>query len=78
MRNKGFTLMELLIVMGLTTVISLFLVGIMINSTGVFYKESSTLQQGLNINDALSKILESIRQASSISNSYIDGTTTYT
>lgn len=75
---RGFTLIEVIIAAGITSVIGILLLVIMVNTTGVFYKESSRVSQGLNINDAQSQIRESIKQASSIATSYTQGLTTYT
>lgn len=75
---KGLTLVEILIAMAIATIVGLLLVVIMVNSAGLFYKQSSKLQEGLNINDALSKIRGSIKQSSGIVASYISGGTTYT
>ncbi len=75
---KGLTLLELVITMGLVSVVGLLLVVIIVNSTGVFYKESSKLSQGLNINDALSSIRSDIKQSAGVAASYVDGSTTYT
>ena len=75
---KGLTLLELVITMGLVSVVGLLLVVIIVNSTGVFYKESSKLSQGLNINYALSSIRSDIKQSAGVAASYVDGSTTYT
>lgn len=75
---KGFTLLEMVITMGLVSVVGLLLVVIIVNSTGVFYKESSKLSLGLNINDALSSIRSVIKQSNGVVATYTDGSTTYT
>ncbi len=77
-RQAGFTLLELVITMGLVSVVGLLLVVIIVNSTGVFYKESSKLSQGLNSNDALSSIRGDIKQSNGVVATYTDGSTTYT
>lgn len=64
--------------LGISAIIGGLLVTIMVNSAGLFYKQSSKLQGGLNINESLSKIRESIKQAKSVETSYTSGTTTYT
>lgn len=75
---RGLTLIEVVITMGLVSVVGLLLVVIIVNSTGVFYKESSKLSQGLNSNDALSQIRNSVKQADSIVTSYTGGGNLYT
>lgn len=66
----GFTLVELLITLAIGTALGAMLLVIMVNTGGIFYKESSTLQQGLNNNDAMAKINQSIRQAAGVEASY--------
>lgn len=75
--KKGFTLLELVITMGLVSVVGLLLVVIIVNSTGVFYKESSKLSEGLNINDTLSSIRSIIKQSNGVVATYTDGSITY-
>lgn len=76
--RKGLTLIEVLLAMGTASVISVLLLVVIVNSAGVFYKQSSKVQEGLNINDALAEIKSSIKQASSVAESYTWGSTTYT
>lgn len=78
MKTKGMTLIEVLITMGLATIVGMILVMIMVNSAGLFYKESSNVQQGLNSNDALSNVLAAVRQAAAVVSSYSSGGDTYT
>lgn len=76
--RQGLTLIEVLVVLGITTVVGALLLAVIVNSAGLFYKESSKVEQGLGINDALSKVEESIKQSSSVAASFQDGSTTYT
>ncbi len=78
MKGKGLTLMEVLIAMGLAVATGTLLLSIMINSAGFFYKQSSKLQEGLNINDALSKVRQSTRLSSGVVSTYTSGGITYT
>lgn len=75
---KGFTMLEMVITMGLVSVVGLLLVVIIVNSTGVFYKESSKLSEGLNINDALSSVRADIKQSTGVMASFVGESTTYT
>ncbi len=75
---RGFTLFELLIAMGIGIIASTLLLTIMVNSAGLFYTESSKLQEGLNSNDALARVRESIKQSNAVVASYTSGGTTYT
>lgn len=78
MKEKGITLTEAIIALGIAGVIGVMLVAIIVNSTGLFYKESSLLKQGLGVNDSLAKIRSSIKESSSIAQDYTDSATTYT
>ncbi len=76
--TKGLTLLEVLIAMGIATVVGALLLVIIFNSAGLFYKQASKVGQGLGSNDALTHIRSTIKQSSSISTSFTDGSTTYT
>lgn len=78
MRGRGFTLVEVLLAAGIGVIASTLLLVIMVNSTGLYFKESSKLQEGLNTNDALARVRASIKESNSVAASYTSGTTTYT
>lgn len=78
MREFGLTLIEVLIAMGISIAVTGLLVVIMISSAGLFSRQSTNLQQGLNINDALMNVRQNIKQAKAVESSFVDGTTTYT
>ena len=76
--SKGLTLIEVLISMSIAVIVGVLLVVIIVNSAGLYSQESSKLSEGLNINDALSQVRGSIKDASAIVASYNSGSTTYT
>ncbi len=78
MKRNGLTLIEALIAMGIAAIVGTLVLSVAINSTGLFYKESSKLQEGLNINDALGKIRDSVNQSSGVAASFTSGGITYT
>ncbi|MBI2020283.1 hypothetical protein HYS94_02575 [Candidatus Daviesbacteria bacterium] len=78
MKERGVTISEALIVLAITALVGSILTAIIVNSTGLFYKESSKVQQGLGLNDALAKIRVNVKEASSIASSFVDQGTTYT
>lgn len=78
LKKKGLTLVELLITMSIGVVVGTMLLVILVNSGGLFYKESSKIEQGLNINDAFSVFDEAVKQAVAIETSHAFGSTTYT
>lgn len=73
---KGLTLVEVLVGMGIATVVGGLLIVIIVNSTGLFYKQSSTIEQGIGANDALSAVKNSIKEAQSIAPDYPPNFTT--
>ncbi|MBI2196748.1 type II secretion system protein [Candidatus Daviesbacteria bacterium] len=75
---KGLTLIEVLVAMGIAAVVGALLVVILVNSAGMFTEQSSKVQEGLNINDALSQVRRSIKDAGSVAESYDSGETLYT
>ncbi len=64
--------------MGISTIAGVLLLVIIVNSAGLFTEQSSRVQEGLNINDALSILRGDIKQASSVAVSYTNGSTIYT
>lgn len=64
--------------MGIVTIVGALLMVIIVNSVGLFTTQSSKLEQGLNINDTLTEVRSSIKDASSIASVYTGGSTTYT
>lgn len=71
----GLTLIELLISLGIVILAGVLLLTVMVNTLGLFYKESSTRTQGLSINDALSKIRSAVKQSSGVAASFTSGVT---
>lgn len=76
--ESGITLFEVLITLTVSAIIGGLLLVVIVNTGGIFYKESSSLEQGLNINDALGKITQSIKEASAVEVSYPSGSPIYT
>ncbi len=77
-RQAGLTLMEVLVAMGISILVGALLVVIIVNSAGLYSKESINLQGGLNSNNALGEIRQTIKQSSAIISSYTDGAVTFT
>lgn len=68
-RAEGFTLVELLVAMGISVIVGGLLMIVVVNSAGLFQSESSKLTQGLNANDALVSVRNQIKQSSAIDES---------
>lgn len=77
-KNIGFTLTEVLIALGIASVVGTLLLVVIVNSAGLFYKQSSKVEQGLGVNDALAQVSGRVKEASSVAVSYQDGVITYT
>lgn len=77
-KQQGLTLVEILVAMGIATMVGVLLLVIITNSAGIFYQQLPKVQQGLNINDALSLIRSNIKQANAVVVSYTNGVTVYT
>ncbi len=67
---KGLTLVEVLVAMGVATIVGTLLVVIIVNSTGLFLKQSARIEQGLGVNEALSNIRNAVREAQNIAATY--------
>lgn len=78
MKQAGFTLMELVVALGISVVVGGLLVVIIVNSTGLYYKQSSKLQEGINTNDIQTSIRENIKNSSAIVASFTSSGITYT
>lgn len=76
--DKGLTLIEVLLAMGITAVIGILLFVIMVNSASLFTRQSSNVEEGLNINDTLANIRSNIKQASAVVPNYVNGSFGYT
>ncbi len=78
MKQSGMTLIEILVAMFISVIVGGLLLVIMTNSAGLFSNQSSKVEEGLDVNDALMIIRRDIKQAGSIAASYTNGPTTYT
>lgn len=76
---RGFTLVEALLTLAIGVVVGGLLLVIIVNTGGLFYRQSGKLEQGLSINDALSKIGQTVKESSAVALSYPAGPSpTYT
>lgn len=69
-KMSAFTLLETVLVGGLALVVGTFLVAILVSNTGFFYQQTSVINEGLSLNDALQKINNKIKEAVEISSGY--------
>ena len=75
---KGFTLVEVIIAAGVGLVVGVLLVSILVNHNGLSFRENAVVSEGLSLNDAMSKINQSIKEAAQVSDSYQLGEALYT
>ncbi len=68
--QSGFTLLEIIIALGLAVVIGVALNSIFVSQTGVFSKQSSVIDQGLSLNESLQVINDQIMQATQVATGY--------
>lgn len=78
MNERGLSLVEVLIAMAISVIVGALLLVIIVNSAGLFYKESSKVGQGIGVNNALSQISQTIKNSTGVVSSYISGATIYT
>ncbi len=77
--ESGFTLMELLLVVTITTAVGILLVSILVQNSGLFYQQNSRISQGVGENDALSSFRENAKVAKAVAISYPEtGSAQYT
>lgn len=75
---KGITLIEVLVVMAISTIAGVLLVVIIVQSASLYTDQSVKVKRGLSINDALLKIRDTVKQAGSVAENYTNGGSTYT
>ncbi len=68
--QSGFTLLETVIVSILALIVGIALVSILVNNTDLFYKEGSIVKSGVNMNDVLQTVSDSIQESSSVVTGY--------
>lgn len=75
--KNGFTLIETLIVITIVSIIGFFVTMILVNNTGLFYLESSKVDQGVHTNNVLTSISSNVRRARSIASGYPETSPAY-
>lgn len=75
---KGFTLLETVLASMVALVVGTFLVSIMIQNTGLFYKQTSLVSEGLSINDVLGTLSLDIKSSSQVAAGYPDDLSQFT
>ncbi len=68
--EKAFTLLEVLIVVLVSSIVGVLLIQSLIQNNGVFYQQSARISEGLNLNDATAQITQDIKSAASIAANY--------
>lgn len=78
MKERGFTLPEVLTTVTVLVVVGGLLIGIMVNNTGLFYQQSSKVTQGVGANDALVRVRSEIKEAQAVAAGYPVSSPTFT
>lgn len=78
LNNNGFSLMEILLVLGSAAIIGTILVTIMVESSKYFTNQNTEINNNLSLNSISSEIQQGIQNASSINGSFTNGTNQYT
>lgn len=74
---EGFTLIEVIIASAVAVVVGALVVGILVNNTGLFYSQSSAVDEGVSLNDALGQITSAVKQAAQVASGYPASSPTY-
>ncbi|MCL4367047.1 prepilin-type N-terminal cleavage/methylation domain-containing protein [Patescibacteria group bacterium] len=74
---KGFSLLEVIIVSAIGLVVGTFLISILVNSNGFFFKQGAVINEGVNINDTMDNLTSMIRQASAVATGYPEATPSF-
>lgn len=70
-RNQsGITLIEVLITISITAIVSVFLVGIFTQNNNLFYNQSAKVSHGVSSNEVINLIDDSIRGATAVEAQY--------
>ncbi|TSC65369.1 MAG: Uncharacterized protein CEO21_428 [Microgenomates group bacterium Gr01-1014_80] len=70
MKARGVTLVEVIIATTVTVIVGSLLLSILVNNTGLFYQQSSRLNQGLGLNDSMAKIRSAVKEANAVAGGY--------
>lgn len=74
----GFTLIETVVAACVALIAGTFLVAILVNHSGLFYKQNSLVNEGLSLNDAIREIENNVREAVSVAGGYPEQSPEYT
>lgn len=79
MRNqKGFTLIEIILVAGIAVIIGTLLVVVLVNNSGMYYQENSTVTSGIGLNDVMDELSTDIKQAAAVVSGYPEASPNFT
>lgn len=78
LNSAGFTLMEILLYTALAAIVGSLLVGIMVSSSGIFFRQNASVSHGVSLNEALNHITESVKQSSAVVSNYTNGSFSFT
>jgi len=77
-RRDGVTIVEMLITLSVFVIVGTLLLSILVSNTGLSYKQSAKVTQGVGVNDVISSITTNIKQSSSVATGYPENQPSYT
>lgn len=70
MKQKGFTLLEVLIVVLVSSIAGVLLIQSFVQNNSVLYQQSARVNEGLNLNEANAQITQDIKTAAAVAQNY--------
>lgn len=77
-RGRGFTIAEIVVVVGLFALLSVFIVGVYISHNQLFYSQSAEINAVGTARAVMDDLTDNIREAREVATSYIHNLVTYT
>lgn len=78
LEEKGFSLVEILLVAAISSIIGVLLVQVWVQNNSLFYQQTTKVTQGVSINDATTYIENDIKGASQVANGGPESTSPFT
>lgn len=68
--RHGVTMLEMLITVSVFAIVGALLLSILVSNTGLSYRQSAKVSQGVGVNDVISSITTNIKQAAAVATGY--------
>lgn len=70
MKSKGFTLIEVLVAMGVSVIAGILILQIFVGNNNLFYDQTSRINQGSGLNNILATVTSDIKMSSAVASGY--------